>query len=232
MPVWSPDGAHIFFTTAERHIRRVPADLSTVAENIFEAPPPDRIHPLSITPDGQQLLIQWDRLPGRIDQRLLQLGPTPALSSLVGDSGSERDGRLSPDGRWIAYQSDESSEGYEGQIMVRPFPDIRTWRKVISPGLGRQPIWSRDGTEIFYRAENGTVMSVPIKTTPSFSHGTPVRVVSPVDTLRDWATGPTYDVSPDGRRFLFIAAPELDIRSLKVVLNWDVAVRAALEKGE
>jgi len=232
MPVWSPDGAHIFFTSGERHIRRIPADHSAGAEEIFEAPPPDRIHPLSMSPDGQQLLIQWDRLPRRIDQRVLRLGPTPALSPLVGDSGSERDGRLSPDGRWIAYQSDESTEGYEGQIMVRPFPDIHTWRKVISPGVGRQPIWSRDGTEIFYRAENGTVMSVPIRTAPSFWHGSPVPVMNPVQTLRDWATGPTYDVSPDGQRFLFIKAPELDIRSLGIVLNWDAAVKAALARGE
>ena len=59
-------------------------------------------------------------------------------------------------------------------------------------------------------------------------HGAPVRVVSPVNTIREWATGPNYDVSLDGRRFLFIKAPELDIRSLTIVLNWDVAVRAAI----
>ena len=112
--------------------------------------------------------------------------------------------------------------------MVRPFPDTQSFRRILSPGVGRQPIWSRDGREIFYRSEDGTVMSVPITTTAaphSLVAGTPVRVISPVDTLRDWATGPNYDVSPDGRRFLFIKTPELDIRSLKVVLNWDVAVR-------
>jgi hypothetical protein len=49
-----------------------------------------------------------------------------------------------------------------------------------------------------------------------------------VNTLRDWASGPTYAVSPDGRRFLFIKAPELDIRSLTVILNWDVAVKAKI----
>jgi hypothetical protein len=57
--------------------------------------------------------------------------------------------------------------------------------------------------------------------------GKPVRVVSPVNTIRDFS-GPTYGVSPDGQRFLFIKAPELDIRSLTVVLNWDVEVDAAI----
>ena len=76
-------------------------------------------------------------------------------------------------------------------------------------------------------------MRVPVQTKPVFRHDTPVRVVSPRNTLRDWANGPTYDVSPDGRRFLFIRTPELDIRSLTVVLNWDVEVNAAVaRKGQ
>jgi hypothetical protein len=74
-------------------------------------------------------------------------------------------------------------------------------------------------------------MSVPVKTSPIFAHGSPVRVITRVDTLRDWLNGPTYDVSPDGRRFLFVKMPEMDVRSLNVVLNWDVKVRAALGRS-
>lgn len=110
--------------------------------------------------------------------------------------------------------------------MVRPFPDTKGFRRIVSTDVGHHPIWSHDGREIFYILEDGTVMSVPIKTTatpPYLIPGTPVRVVSPVNTL------PVYwDVSPDSRRFLLIKAPELDIRSLTVVLNWDVAVKAAI----
>ena len=75
-------------------------------------------------------------------------------------------------------------------------------------------------------------MAVPITTSPTFKHGTPVRVVTPVNTLRDWASGPTYAISPDGRRFLFIKAPELDIRTLTIVLNWDVEVNAVISGKE
>jgi hypothetical protein len=71
-------------------------------------------------------------------------------------------------------------------------------------------------------------MSVAITKSPSFKKGPPVRVVKPVNTLQDWGTGPTYDVSPDGRRFLFIKSPENDIRSLDVVLNFDVEVKNVL----
>ena len=115
--------------------------------------------------------------------------------------------------------------------MVRPFPETQSFQRIVSAGIGRQPLWSHDGRQIFYRTEDGTVMSVPITTTTaprSLVSGTPVRVVSPSNTIREWAAGANYSVSPDGRRFLFIKAPELDIRSLKVVLNWDVAVKAAI----
>jgi Tol biopolymer transport system component len=232
MPVWSPDGSKIFFTTAERNINRIPADRSTGPDVIFRQPMPDRLHPLSITPDHKYLLTQWDIMPKRIDLRLLELGPTPQLRPLLGESGTERDAQLSRDGKWIVYASAEAATGAsDGQIMVRPFPNVDAYRRIISPGVGRQPIWSRDGREIFYRTEDGGVMSVPIRVSqaaPYLSPGTPVRVVTPVNTIREWATGPNYDVSLDGRRFLFIKAPELDIRSLTIVLNWDVAVRAAI----
>jgi hypothetical protein len=73
-------------------------------------------------------------------------------------------------------------------------------------------------------------MSVPIRRTPQFTAGKPVRVIAAPHTLRDWSNGPTYDVSVDGRRFLFIRTPEVDIRSLNVVLKWDVEVKAALRR--
>jgi Tol biopolymer transport system component len=231
MPVWSTDGSLIFLTIGERNIYRVPADGSTAPTLIFQQAPPSRLHPLAITPDGKRLLTQWDELPKLIDLRVLEFGVTPTLTPLVGDTSTERDGRLSPDGRWLVYQSEESSEGLEGQIVVRPFPEIRSERWIISQGVGRQPIWSRDGREIFYRTEDGTVMSVPVTTAPRFEHGPPSRLITSAQTVRDWMNGPTYDVSPDGKRFLFIKAPELDIRSLNVVLNWDVEVKAALARG-
>jgi len=229
MPVWSPKGDEIFFTTAERNINRVPADASAPAQMFFQLPKPDRLHPVSITPDGKHLLMQWDIMPKRIDLRLLELGATPQLKPLLGDSGREQGGRLSPDGRWLVYQSTETTGGRDGEIMVRPFPDVRTRRWIVSTGIGRQPIWSHDGRYIFYLAEDGTIMSVRFRPTGGpYARSEPVRVVNPVNTIRDSGSGPTYDVSPDGQRFLFIKAPELDIRSLNVVLNWDVEVHAAL----
>jgi serine/threonine protein kinase len=224
MPVWSRDGREIFFTTGERNINQVPADRSTPPVKVFGIKSPDRIHPLAITPNGKRLLAAQDRMPERMDLRVIELGSTSTVPPLIADSHFDRDGDLSPDGRWIVYASADATGLRDGQIVVRPFPDVHAARWNISPD-GRQPIWSRDGREIFYRTD-GAVMAVRVTTTPQFSFGSPVRLMAPALTLS--GNGPTYDVSPDGKRFLFIKAPELDIRSLKVVLNWDIEVKAVL----
>jgi eukaryotic-like serine/threonine-protein kinase len=225
MPVWSRDGSEIFFTTGERRIYRIPSDRSRLPELVLQLEPPQRIHPLAITPDGKRLLTHWDIMPKGIDLRVVELDPKPTMTQLFGDSRTEHDGRLSPDGRWVVY---ETSESGAAQIAVRRFDDIRAQQQIVSRGAGQMPLWSSDGKEIFYRTEQGTVMSVPVQTSPTFRAGAPVPIVTPTLTLGDHGTGPTYDVSPDGRRFLFIRAPELDIRSLTVVLNWDVEVNATL----
>ncbi len=75
-------------------------------------------------------------------------------------------------------------------------------------------------------------MAVPVSAGQTFQHSRPVAIINPPHTLRDVNVAPTYDASPDGRRFLFIKAPELEIRSLAVVQNWDVEVSAMLSKAE
>jgi serine/threonine protein kinase len=230
MPVWSLNGHEIFFTTAERNINRISSDASAPARTFFRLPKPDRLFPLSMSADGNSLLVQWDILPRRQDLRLLELGRNPQLKPLLGSSGTEGNGQLSPNGRWLVYQSSETTGGRDGQIVVRPFPDTHARQWVVSPGVGRQPIWSHDGREIFYLNEDGAVMSVRFRPMegPHDTREPPVRVVTPVNAISAWANGPTFGVSPDGRRFLFIKAPELDIRSLNVILNWDVEVHSAL----
>jgi eukaryotic-like serine/threonine-protein kinase len=231
MPVWSPDGHTIYFTTAERNINRVPADGSTAPQTLFRQPSPDRLHATSITPDGKRLLTHWDVTP-EIQIRELELGPAPHLTTLIADPGSQSDGQLSHDGRWLVYQSAASGmPTADIQLRARPFPDTQARLVSVSPTVGYQPLWSHDDREVFYRTEDGSVMSVPVSRGPTpldLQLGKPVRVVTPVNTIPYSTSGPTYDVSPDGQRFLFIKAPELDIRSLSVVLNWDVEVQAAI----
>jgi serine/threonine-protein kinase len=230
MPVWSRNGRTIYFGTGRR-IYRVPADGSTAAQLLLQQPPPDRLFATSITRDETRLVTQWDVTP-RGEVRGLDLGPTARPTpALVAEAGSQSDGQISHDGRWLLYEwATGGAPSRDVQIMVRPFPETQARRFTISSGPAYQPRWSHDDREIFYRTEDGSVMSVSVARGPTpldLIPGKPVRVVTPVNTIRDFS-GPTYDVAPDGQRFLFIKAPELDIRSLSVILNWDVEVKAAI----
>ena len=230
MPVWSPRGDRLYFTTEENKVSWIPADGSKAAAIVSAGPVGYRVHPLSITPDGQTLIVSHQKAPNeQIDLWTLSVGPNPRLTPLLAEPQySEHDGRLSPDGRWLAYTSNESGQD-RNQILVRPFPNVSAARAVA--GYGQQPIWSQDSRELFYRTEEGQVMRVPFTTTPSFAPDSPIPVVAPPQTIRNWSIGPNYDVSPDGRRFLMIKAPEQDIRSLTVVQNWDVEVEATIAKA-
>jgi len=131
---------------------------------------------------------------------------------------------ISPDGRWLAYATNESGQF---EIHVRPFPNVNDGRWPISTGGGTKPVWSRNGRELFYLDGTNNLMSVPVQTTgPAFTAGNPVKLLDG----RYYVGAPpnrAYDVSPDGQRFLMIkdsatsdptqnAAPP----SLVVVLNW------------
>lgn len=121
---------------------------------------------------------------------------------------------LSPDGRWLAYDSEESGRD---EIYVRPFPDVHRARWQVSIDGGSSPIWPPDGSELYYR-EGGPplrLMVVAVKTTPKIVTGTPKH-------LFDVSTYTSFDISPDGDRFLMVR-PMVDTsgtRPVVVVENW------------
>ena len=108
----------------------------------------------------------------------------------------ERQPSLSPDGRWLAYISDESGR-YE--VYVRPFPDTRVTRRQVSLNGGFTPRWSRNGGELFFTDETQTFFAVPISPGPVFTPGSPKRLFNAFEFS---AQGASYDVHPDGKRFL------------------------------
>ena len=143
---------------------------------------------------------------------------------LLKDNYNEFQPRISPNGRWMAYVSDESGKN---EVYVRPFPEVDGGRWQISTSGGDSPLWSPGGRELFYR--NGdAVMAVPVKTDPSFSletpktlfHGTYVSfgVQGNRTELNPW------DISPDGKRFLMVKQPDAlaygGPRKINIVVNW------------
>jgi eukaryotic-like serine/threonine-protein kinase len=149
------------------------------------------------TPDGEQLIFRTDGAPSRdiFSQKFGDETAVPVAASL---DFAENAPAISPDGRWIAYSSDETGDF---QVYVRPFPDVNAGRWQVSNGRGGAPVWSGDGRELFYGTPEG-LKAAQIQTSPSF------RVVSteslfryPPGVIPSRARG-WYDVSPDGQRFL------------------------------
>ena len=124
----------------------------------------------------------------------------PLLATMFG----ERNGEVSPDGRWLAYESDES--GRE-EIYVRPFPDVQGGRWQVSTGGGTRPLWSRDGRELFYVSPANALMRVGVERAASWAATTPAMLLKEGSVITAGGVfGRSYDISPDGQRFLVLKA--------------------------
>jgi Tol biopolymer transport system component len=139
----------------------------------------------------------------------------------------ERQGQFSPDGRWIAYTSNESGQY---QIYVQSFPAGAGKYQVSTGAGGNQPRWRRDGTEMFYIARDGKLMAVDVKTGPKFEAGAPKALFDA--RLGIAANGIAffrYDVTADGKRFLIntleASAESSASAPITVVLNWQAATK-------
>ena len=208
--VWSPDGARIaYVNNMDATVRAVSANASGDEEILFESQG-QALRPRSWSPDGGSLALE-DITGENIDVWILPLGDEP--ERFIATAANERQPYFSPNGRYLAYVSDESGRN---EVQVQSYPDLGDKWTVSTDG-GTFPVWARDGRELFYRSQ-GHLMVVEVRTEPSFSVGTP-RVLLDAQQLEAY-TEP-FDVSPDGQRFLFVEDVSLSQnRSLVVILNW------------
>jgi len=151
-------------------------------------------------------------VPARIAEELL-LDPSPFLVTDFNEFAP----RLSLDGHWLAYVSDQSGEN---SIYVRRFPEGDTLNS-ISTGVGTEPIWSRNGRELFYHSGN-QLMVVDVETEPEFGVERPSRLFEGIcDTDPTLVGSPNYDVSLDGQRFLMVSRRDAaETLALTFVQNW------------
>ena len=231
VPAWSPDGRRIAFT---RFAEAMPAlsarnaDGSGEIERLTE-PSPDAQFPNAWSPDGKTILYTVaytaDRGPKRklasTDLWLVTAGDPRSARLWFESPFRETGGAFSPDGRWIAYVSDES--GVQ-EVYVRPYPGPGSALKV-SNGFAIEPLWSRDGRELFFRAgENAErFMAVQVGTSGGLSISPPrllfssqLAVGGREDRFRE------YDVSADGKEFVAVrrASSEEPDRRVTIVTNW------------
>jgi Tol biopolymer transport system component len=212
-PLWSRDGTRIIFISnrgGDWDIYSQPADGSRPAEALLKRPY-DQVT-CSILADGTLL---YGEIHPKTGLDLWTLSPDGKTSPVRVTSFNETDGQFSPgpEGgpRWIAYASDESGRS---EIYLQSYPGGAN-RTLVSVGGGILPRWSRDGKELFY-ATGDAVVAVAIR--PDGSFGAPRRLF---DRSNYFLKYHSYDVSPDGKRFLMIRRDPGSVpRQLNVILNW------------
>jgi len=219
-PVWSPDGRTIAFTTDRD-------GQGNIYERAFGVVGEDK---LLLKTEGLKIAMDWSRdgrylayglgldvwaVPMSGDRQPLRITETPF---------SEKESRLSPDGRWIAYASTESGR-FEVYIQSFPKPGIK---QQVSTTGGIAPRWKRDGTELFYLAADGTLMAASVNPTgSSLELNTPSPLFQTslsFFTAVDPRTRAQYDVSTDGR-FLMGVTPAEASTHVNVILNWSAGQR-------
>jgi Tol biopolymer transport system component len=217
LPAWTPDGKRITFTSRADGPLNLFWQLSDGSGGPERLTTSDYNHtPMSWTPDGQQLVFGEVRPDTGFDILVLTAGDRTARPFLR-TPFNESTPRLSPDGRWLAYASDESGRQ---EIYVQPFPGPGSKWPISAEG-GREPVWNRNGRELFYRSGD-RMMVVDVATEPGFSAGKP-RVLFEGPYERTVFTVANYDVSPDGQRFLMLKRSDQGAAAptqITIVQNW------------
>ena len=219
MPVWSPDGTRVVFASSRK--RTFDLYLKTTdgaqEERAIEASPGEDKYPSAWSRDGKYILYTrgtdlWFLTFPDLKSQLFLKAPS-----------ATKNGQFSPDGKWVAYASNESGKW---EIYVTSFPDAHgKWQ--VSNGGGDQPRWRGDGKELFYLAADGKIMAVPVKEGANFNSGAPVALFqanqrAPVATSEQLA----YDVTQDGQRFLINThVKNGETQPMTVVLNWDAELK-------
>ena len=192
-------------------------------------------YPTSISPDGARLVFT-EIATATAAGDVLQLGldRTHAVTPLVQTPFNERNGEVSPDGRWLAYEANNSGPF---EIYVRPFPDVDAggrWQP--SSGGGTRPVWARNGQELFYLDLENRLTAVPVQTSAgTFAFGSAAKVLDTAYAEALVSSRP-YDVSADGKRFLMVkdnltVDPAATPGAFVVVLNWFDELKAKLSAG-
>jgi Tol biopolymer transport system component len=220
-PIWTPDGKRLLWSRPGQGILWQAADGSGTAEQLTQSGP--NVHsPNAVTRDGASLIFT-DLGPKGYDVKILNLKDKKVSPLLADDASEELDAALSPDGRWLAYEARENKG--KPQIWVRPFPDVNSGRWQVSRDGGTRPVWSKGGRELVFMAATALntggapLMAVDIETTPGFHAGNPAQLLP--GPYFSGLAGRTYDLAPDGQKFLMITLPVgASASHVIVVQNW------------
>ena len=227
VPVWMPDGRRMVFSSAAAgalpNLFWQAADGTGAAERLTQS---SRMQlPSAVSLDGTRVV--FTEGVGVSHVMMLTLEKDRRVQPLVQTPAAERNAEISPDGRWLAYESNDSGQF---QIFVRPFPNVTAGLWPVSTGGGMQPLWAKNGQELFYLAPSGALMSVRVAPGATWTASTPTKLMDAPyyhggNGLFGGGLFRTYDVSLDGTRFLMIkegGGPNQSTAPLSIVVvqNW------------
>jgi len=217
-PVWSPDGSRIIFSANNNSMYEKPTN-GAGEENLLSGGLINS-RPQDWSPDGRFVVYEdFGRTTGQ-DLRLLPLEgdrkPRPYLATTF----DERDAQFSPDGRWMAYASNESGLL---QVYVQSIPAGGSKFQISSAG-GSQPRWRRDGKELFYISADAKLMAVELKINNTFEAGSP-KALFDLDLSATAAGRWAYQPAADGQRFLVLSNARSASPLITIVLNWQAGLR-------
>jgi Tol biopolymer transport system component len=212
-PVWSPDGRVIYYNgnkTGGYLIYRLSAEGAGQAAAISK---PRGLSQQSddITPDGRTIVFEAEESNTGKDLWILDTAGDKAPVAYLVTPFNEEQARLSPDGRWVAYLSNESGRK---EVYVQSFP-VTGSKIQVSNGGADLPVWRRDGKRLFFLAPDGSLMASDV------TQGAALKVEPPVRLFRFPRLMFGYDFTPDGKRLLAaMAKGDADGRTIGVILDW------------
>jgi hypothetical protein len=223
-PVWTPDGRRLIFGANVDGVRNVfsqAADGTGISERLLESARAQL--PTSVSPDGARLVFVEDTPTMQRDLMLLTFGAARRVEPLLQSPADEINAVVSPDGRWLAYESNASGRF---EVYVRPFPNIADGQWRLSTGGGGRPVWTRGGQELVYVGPDKALIAVRVEGRGSAWQASALTKL--LDAHLGYYTGSvisrTFDVSADGQRFLMIKPVRSDEPTLPptvvLVQNW------------
>ena len=226
-PIWSPDSRRIAYnasrTGGQSSIYWRAADGSGEEEQLTTGP--NLRVPFSWSRDGQTLFFVEQNPQNSNDIWALPMTGDRTTRALVTSRFDERRPAISPDGRWLAYGTNEQGPP---EIHVRPYPETAREKYQASAGGGTSPVWSIDGRAIFYR-NGGKYFRVNVTTSPDFKAGKPEELFTLIGSDQTM----NYDLAPDGKRFAVIkSGSDGSGVEYRVVVNWIEELRARVRPAK
>jgi eukaryotic-like serine/threonine-protein kinase len=213
---WTPDGKSIIYRRIEGQLFRQLTDGGSGARVLVDSPGAT-FRVMDVSRDG---VVAVAKGSPQDDIQTFHLG-TGVMSEFLATPAREYMASFSPDGRWLAYTSNESGRD---EVYVRPFPRTQSVARLVSIDGGSGPVWAPNASTLYYRGADGNMIAVPVTLEPTFTSSRPRTLFRFAGVYRMSGTATAYDIHPDGKRFIMVSerkdADATPRQQVNIVLNW------------